>query len=327
MVGDGPIGAAQLLRMNGRFPPASRGRRSSWNGCAASLSTASIPAGAECRSFPRRRIPRRPRAIPGGCPPGPVAGKSPPPSGRAPASLGSRVSDVGFEKAVFVEAQAALDGALAHDDVVLLAAGEIGQGERKFRVADHAQIRLDAARQNHAGLGLALGRHAEDARLAAVKKSITAAGCFEEASKSMSPMTSLKRRKLPAVLQRTTSGMRAQTFQDRLGRQPGRRESKWREAYWRRNWMPSKNVGLRFFAEAVQLRHFARPGRPSPDCSIVSTPSLSCSALTFFGPRPGMSSMATNPGGIGAFEFLVIGQLARLQQFADLVVNVYRRCL
>ncbi len=40
--------------------------------------------------------------------------------------------DVGAEEAVFVEAEAALDGALAHDDVVLFAAGEIGEGEGEF---------------------------------------------------------------------------------------------------------------------------------------------------------------------------------------------------
>ena len=43
-----------------------------------------------------------------------------------------RVARLGFraEQAVFVEPQAALDGPLAHDDVVLLAAGEIHQRER-----------------------------------------------------------------------------------------------------------------------------------------------------------------------------------------------------
>ena len=40
---------------------------------------------------------------------------------------------LGFEEAVFVEAEAALDGALAHDDVVLLAAGEIERGRRDTR--------------------------------------------------------------------------------------------------------------------------------------------------------------------------------------------------
>ena len=50
-----------------------------------------------------------------------------------------------LEEAVFVEPQSAFDGALAHHDIVFLAPGEIGQRERKFRVADHPQIGLNAA--------------------------------------------------------------------------------------------------------------------------------------------------------------------------------------
>ena len=50
-----------------------------------------------------------------------------------------------LEEAVFVEAQSAFDGALAHHDIVFFASGEIGQRERKFRVADHPQIGLNAA--------------------------------------------------------------------------------------------------------------------------------------------------------------------------------------
>ena len=63
-----------------------------------------------------------------------------------------------FEQAVFIQPQPALDRPLAHHDVVLLAAGEIRQRERKFRVAHHAQIALDAAFQNHARLGFAFGQ-------------------------------------------------------------------------------------------------------------------------------------------------------------------------
>ena len=72
---------------------------------------------------------------------------------------------LGLEQAVFVQAQAALDGALAHDDVVLLAAGEISKREGKLGVAHHAQIRLDAAGEDDGGLGFALGADADDARL------------------------------------------------------------------------------------------------------------------------------------------------------------------
>ena len=56
-----------------------------------------------------------------------------------------------------------------------------------------------------------------------VKESMTGAGFLEEASKSMSPMISLKRRRLPAVLQRMTSGCCAQHFEHRFGDAAGRR--------------------------------------------------------------------------------------------------------
>ena len=39
-----------------------------------------------------------------------------------------------------------------------------------------------------------------------VKNSMTSAGCLDEASRSMSPMISLCRRRLPAALHRMTSG-------------------------------------------------------------------------------------------------------------------------
>ena len=72
---------------------------------------------------------------------------------------------LGFEQAVFVEPQAALNRALAHDDVVFLAAGEIGEGERKLRVAHDAQIALDAALEQDRRLRVALRDDFENARL------------------------------------------------------------------------------------------------------------------------------------------------------------------
>ena len=71
----------------------------------------------------------------------------------------------GAEETVFVEAQAARDGPLAHDDVVLLAAGEVGEREGILGVAHHAQVGLNAALDYHAGLGVALRADAEDAGL------------------------------------------------------------------------------------------------------------------------------------------------------------------
>src|SRR5438445_7713619 len=55
-----------------------------------------------------------------------------------------------------------LDGPLAHDDVVLLAAGEIGQCEREFRVAHHPQVALDPTFQQHARQDLRSEEHTSE---------------------------------------------------------------------------------------------------------------------------------------------------------------------
>ena len=48
---------------------------------------------------------------------------------------------------------------------MFLAAREIKQRERELRIADHAQVGLNSARQQHAGFGLAFGNDIEDAGL------------------------------------------------------------------------------------------------------------------------------------------------------------------
>src|SRR5262249_32780478 len=63
------------------------------------------------------------------------------------------------------EAEAAVNRALAHDDVVLFVAGEIHEGVGKFGVADDAEVGLDAALEEDAGFGLAFGDDVEDAGL------------------------------------------------------------------------------------------------------------------------------------------------------------------
>ena len=73
--------------------------------------------------------------------------------------------DFGFEQAVFIQTQAALNRALAHHDIVFLAAGEIGEGKRKFPVTDHPQVALHAAFEKDARLRLALGGDFDDIRL------------------------------------------------------------------------------------------------------------------------------------------------------------------
>ena len=70
---------------------------------------------------------------------------------------------------VFIEPQPAGNRALTHDDVVFFAPGEIRERERILFVRHDSQIGLDAARQDHAGLRITLGRHRDNARLACKK--------------------------------------------------------------------------------------------------------------------------------------------------------------
>ena len=88
---------------------------------------------------------------------------------------------------------------------MLFAAGEIGERKRKLGVADHAQITLDSSLDNDARLGVAFRVDAEDVGQAG-EIIDDGRGFFDETRKSMSPMISLQRRRLPAVLQRITSG-------------------------------------------------------------------------------------------------------------------------
>jgi hypothetical protein len=70
-----------------------------------------------------------------------------------------------LEEAVFVEAQTALNGTLAHDDVVFLAAGEIGESEGKFGITHDAEVSLNAAGDDDCGLGVTFCDDVDDAGL------------------------------------------------------------------------------------------------------------------------------------------------------------------
>ena len=70
---------------------------------------------------------------------------------------------LGAEQTILIQAQTALDGALTHHDVVLLAAREIRECKRILCIRHHAQIRLDAALQDDAGFRIPLRQHVDDA--------------------------------------------------------------------------------------------------------------------------------------------------------------------
>ena len=70
---------------------------------------------------------------------------------------------------IFVESPPAFQGAVAHFDVVLLAAGKIIQRERVFVRANHAQITLDPGSEPRAGLGRAFCNDRFDKRVTSEK--------------------------------------------------------------------------------------------------------------------------------------------------------------
>ena len=69
-------------------------------------------------------------------------------------------------QAVLIQGPAAFQGALAHGDVVLLAAGEVVQGKREVGTRHRAQVALQAIGKMHAGLGVAVRDDMSDQRMA-----------------------------------------------------------------------------------------------------------------------------------------------------------------
>ncbi len=67
------------------------------------------------------------------------------------------------EQAVLVQLPAAFERAIAQRDVVRLRAGEVLQRGAALVGRDDAQVGLEAAAQQHAGLGVAVAEHALDA--------------------------------------------------------------------------------------------------------------------------------------------------------------------
>ena len=105
---------------------------------------------------------------------------------------------VGVEQAVFVQLPAALERAIAQRDVVRLRAGEVLQRRAALLGRDEAQVGLEAAAKQHAGLGVAVAEHALDQRDSAMKASASVASA-PLARMSRSPQVSAPRRRLPTA--------------------------------------------------------------------------------------------------------------------------------
>ena len=72
-------------------------------------------------------------------------------------------------QAILIQGPAAFERAVAHLDVVFLAAGEVIQGEGVFGRLDHAKIALNPGVQPHTGLGRALRNNRFDQRMGGEK--------------------------------------------------------------------------------------------------------------------------------------------------------------
>ena len=120
-------------------------------------------------------------------------------------------------------------------------------------------------------------------------------------------MVSLDRRRLPAVLQRTTSGWLRRL--SRIGSATARASpSKWREAYCRRNCDALQNIGLGFLAEPVQ------PGDLPVPAGLLQLfqgfhAELVVDRFYFFWAQAGNGQHGDQSRRDGGFEFFVIGEL------------------
>ena len=118
-----------------------------------------------------------------------------------------------------------------------------------------------------------------------VKKSMTAAGFLgrgqqiDVADDFLAPPQAARRAATNHV------GMRAQIVQNRLGRRPARRPANGARRIGGGNWMPCKILACVFSPKPSSSATFPS-WQAFSNCSTVSTPSLSLSALTFFGPKP-----------------------------------------
>ena len=107
-------------------------------------------------------------------------------------------------------------------------AGEILQGGAEIFGGDDAEIDLQSACGEDAGLGLALAEDALDQRGILRRRLMTASpavGSLRAQTRSMSPMVSRRRRRLPAISACLTIGQLLQAIRAASGRSPARRRS------------------------------------------------------------------------------------------------------
>ena len=147
------------------------------------------------------------------------------------------------------------------------------------------------------------------------KNSITSAGFLDDASKSMSPMISLNRRKLPAALHRITSGC-SRKFSSN-GSAASKRVA---QQMFARVSPPAldafQNIRLRFLAETVQFRDLAGFAGRLQFLNRIHA-ELFVQRLDFFRAEPGNFQHLDQARRNGSLQFVVVFQFSGLDQFRD----------
>lgn len=231
---------------------------------------------------------------------------------------------LGSEQAVFVESEATFDGAVTHDDVVLLAAREIHLGEGKFAVGHDAEVGLEATFQQDAGFGFAFGQDLGDTGLAGeiVKD---ADGMFAGGQKVQVANDFLAAAETAGGAAANDIGMLAEEVEEGFGRVPGVKQEVLTGV------LPAaldalEEVGLGFFAEAGEGGDLA--------CLAGFFEGLNRFDGEFFAEGEDAFGAETRDfeqfdqsGGNGSFEFFVVAEASGGDELGNFVAEAFADAL
>ena len=225
---------------------------------------------------------------------------------------------IGSEQTVFVEAQSAFDGALAHDDVVFLASGEIGQSEWEFRVGDDAQIGLNAALQDDAGLGVATGMD-QDYSGQGCEKGNDGRGVSGGSQEIDVSDDFLVASKAACGGAADHVGVGAQLVEDGVGGAQGEADQVMARVFFSKR-DAIEDLGLGFRGES---REFGDLARLTGGFQLGERGDVEFVVEDFdlFRSETGHFEQFQQSGGQGGFEFVVVGERSGGDQLSDLVLE------
>ena len=196
---------------------------------------------------------------------------------------------------ILVQGPAALQRAVSHHDVVLLASGKVIERKRILRRRHHAQIALNAGTQPHARLGRALQNDRLHQRMRGkrLRDRVRRFGRDDEieiAHDFFPPPITPRDANMQRIVERAQIVAQGLRFRrDRAERERARvlrRDPRWRAASFSCVVLPKPgNCATRSSAQACC------------NCAIELTCSCSCSALIFFAPKPGIENSSRISGG------------------------------